>query len=376
MQVMVIGRTYALEINRVKWNYLPSGVNLILITPVKIRHPLKIYQAEPSTRWAHFLLGAWGTGRLSGFAFYPWKLWPLLHSLRPDLIQVDEEPPSLALLEVLLLKLWLRCPVLFFSWENLPIRYRWPFSAIRRFNLRQADGAIVGTQEAGQRLRESGFSGPIAVIPQLGVDPERFYPYRNDSLRQKLGLHTFTIGYIGRFVPEKGLWVLLDALSFLEGDWQCLLVGEGRIREEWLYQAQRRGVRERVVWISTVPHTEVPQYLNAMDVVVLPSLTTPRWKEQFGHVLIEAMACSVPVIGSDSGAIPEVIGDAGLIVPEGNPLALAQAINVLRSSESRRTILGQRGRERVLAFYTNERICHQTLAFWQEVLDARTSLCR
>lgn len=376
MRAVVIGRTYALEINRAKWDYLPDGVDLVLVTPAKIHHTLKVYPAEPSTRWPHFLVEAWGTGRLSGFAFYPWKLWPLLRSMRPDLIQVDEEPSSLALLEVLLLKPWLRCPVLFFSWENLPIRYRWPFSAIRYFNLHRADGAIAGTEEAARRLHKAGFSGPIAVIPQLGVDPEHFHPFRNDPLRRKLGLYTFTIGYIGRIVPEKGLWVLLDALSFLQGDWQCLLVGEGPIREEWLHQAQRRGIRERVFWTPTVPHAEVPGYLNAMDVLVLPSLTTPRWKEQFGHVLIEAMACGIPVIGSDSGAIPEVIGDAGLIVPEGNSLALAQAINVLRSSECQRVILGQRGRERVLALYTNEHICHQTFAFWQEVLDARTSLCR
>lgn len=376
MRVVVIGRTYALEINRAKWNYLPDEVSLVFVTPTRIFHTLKTYPAEPSVRWPHFLLRAWGTDRLSGFAFYPWELWPLLNSLKPELIQVDEEPSSLALLEVLLLKPRLRCPVLFFSWENLPIRYRWPFSAVRRFNLRQSDGAIAGTQEACQRLGEAGFSGPIAVIPQLGVDPERFYPSQNAPLRQKLGLHTFTIGYIGRLIPEKGLWVLLDALSFLHGDWQCLLVGEGPIRKEWFHQAQKRGLEERVFWVPPVLHTEVPEYINAMDVMVLPSLTTPRWKEQFGHVLIEAMACGVPVIGSNSGAIPEVIGDAGLIVPEGDPRALAQAIDFLRSSESEKAALGQKGRERVLALYTNERIGHQTFSFWQEVLDARASFRR
>lgn len=376
MRVVVIGRTYALEVNRAKWVHLPGEVDLAFVTPAEIRHTLKTYPAEPSARWPHFLLEAWGTGRLSGFAFYPWKLWPLLRSLRPDLIQVDEEPPSLTLLEVMLLKPRLRCPVLFFSWENLPIRYCWPFSAIRRFNLHQADGAITGTQEAARRLREAGFSGPLAVIPQLGVDPEHFRPFRNEALRQSLGLSAFTVGYIGRIVPEKGLWVLLEALSALKGDWQCLLIGEGPIREEWLYQAQRRGIRERVFWVPTVPHIEVPEYINAMDILVLPSLTTARWKEQFGHVLIEAMACGVPVVGSDSGAIPEVIGDAGLIVPEGDPVALGRAIDALRTSESHRTILGQRGRERVLALYTNEHICRQTFRFWQEVLGACASLCR
>lgn len=376
MRVVVIGRTYALEVNRAKWNYLPSEVDLALVTPVGVRHTLKVYPAEPSARWPHFLLKAWGTDRLSGFAFYPWELWSLLYSLKPELVQVDEEPPSPALLEVMAIKHRLKCPILFFSWENLSIRYRWPFSLVYRFNLHRADGAIAGSQEVCLRLREAGFLGPVAVIPQLGVDPERFYPSRNEPLRQRLGLRAFTIGYIGRFVPEKGLWVLLDALLLLQGDWQCLTVGEGPIREEWLHQAQKQGIGERVRWVPTVPHTEVPEYINAMDVLVLPSLSTPRWKEQFGHVLIEAMACGVPVIGSDSGAIPEVIGDAGLIVPKGDPRALAQAIDFLRSSDSWRADLGQRGRERVLDLYTNEHICRQTFSFWREMLNARASFCR
>lgn len=376
MRVVVIGRTYILEANRAKWAYLQPDASLTLVTPPAVRHPLKVYRAEPSTRWSHLLIPAWGTGRLSGFAFHPWRLWPILRRIEPDLIQVDEEPFSPALLEVLLIKHQLKCPIIFFSWENLPIRLCWPFSFIRRFNLRRADGAIAGTEEAARRLREAGFIGPITTIPQLGVDPECFHPSRNEALRQQLGLKTFTIGYMGRIVPEKGLWVLLEALASLNGGWQCLLVGEGPIREEWLKRVKDMGLDRRVVWVPTVPHTTVPHYINTMDVLVLPSLTTLRWKEQFGHVLTEAMACGVPVIGSDSGAIPDVVGDAGLIIPEGDAVALARAIDSLRSSEARWAALSQKGRERVLALYTNERICHQTLHFWQEVLSAGAPLCR
>lgn len=376
MRTVVIGRTYILEVNRAKWAYLPPDVNLTLITPPAVRHPLKIYRAEPSTRWPHFLVSAWGTNRLSGFAFHPWKLWPILRELGPDLIQVDEEPPSLALLEVLLLKNLLKCPIIFFSWENLPIKSCWPFPFIHRFNLQRADGVIAGTTEVAQRLREARFCGLIAIIPQLGIAPEWFYPSRNEFLRQQLGLKDFTIGYLGRIVPEKGLWVLLDALTALNIDWQCLLVGDGPIRAEWLKQARNRGLDRRIVWMPTISHTKVPDYINTMDVLVLPSLTTLRWKEQFGHVLIEAMACRVPVIGSNSGAIPEVIGDAGIIVPEGDPNALAQAIEQLYMSKSKRVTLGLKGRERVLSHFTNEQIAQKTWFFWQEVLSARDSVRR
>ncbi|MBC7261794.1 MAG: glycosyltransferase, partial [Chloroflexi bacterium] len=239
------------------------------------------------------------------------------------------------------------------------------------FNLQRADGAIAGTGEAAQRLREAGFVGPMATIPQLGVDPEVFQPSRNEVLRQRLGLKSFTIGYAGRIIPEKGLWVLLDALRILNGDWQCLLVGEGPIREQWLKRSKDMGLEQRVIWVPTVPHAAVADYINAMDVLALPSLTTPRWKEQFGHVLIEAMACQVPVIGSASGAIPEVVGDAGIIVPEGDCDALARAIEHLYTCEAKRVSLGRKGRERVLAHFTNQQITQKTWLFWQEVLNAR-----
>jgi glycosyltransferase involved in cell wall biosynthesis len=157
---------------------------------------------------------------------------------------------------------------------------------------------------------------------------------------------------------------------------QSCFVGFYYIRKCLLKMHKDMGLDRRVVWVPTVSHTVVPDYINTMDVLVLPSLTTPRWKEQFGHVLIEAMACQVPVIGSDSGAIPEVIGDAGIVIPEGDSNALARAIERLRSSEAERVAIGRRGREQVLAHFTNERIAQKTWLFWQEILDACGSVRR
>lgn len=376
MRVAVIGRTYLLQANRVKWRYLPSLVEVAFITPAWVPHTLGRYEVEWATESPHYVMRGHWANRSSGFFFSPVSLWQALQDIQPELVQVDEEPSSLALLEVLTFGRRLGYRTIFFTWENLVTRYRFPFNVIRQVNLRQVAGAIAGNREAAALLQAAGFRGPLAVIPQLGVDRERFAPKRNDRLRQKLGLWTFTVGYVGRLVPEKGLWVLLEALSQLKGNWQCLLVGDGPLRDEWLKQAKQRGWEDRIVWHPPVPHREVPDYINAMDVVVLPSLTASRWKEQFGHVIIEAMSCGVPVIGSDSGAIPEIIGEAGIIVPEGDAQALAQAIGRLRSSTAERTTLGQRGRERVLAQYTNERIAQATYLFWQEVMSADSSACQ
>jgi len=375
MRAVLISRVHLLAANRVKWNYIKDA-ELFFITPPSIHHPLKTYQAEFCTDWPHFLVPARNTDRLSTFFFHPWQLRSILLRLKPDLIQVDEEPLSLALLQVMTLKNQLQCPIVFFSWENLPIKPRLGFSVVRHFNLSRADGAIAGTREAAQQLQKAGFRGQVAVIPQLGVSPEHFRPLRNEALRRELGLRSFTIGYLGRIVPEKGLWVLLKALALLNADWHCLIVGEGSIRKEWLAQAEQMGLGHRVIWIPTVPHADVVRYINAMDVLVLPSLTTQRWKEQFGHVLIQAMSCQVPVIGSNSGAIPEVIGDTGIVVPEGDPSALARAIERLYRSEDERMALGKKGRERVLQHFTNEQIAQRTWLFWQEILDARSPVCR
>ncbi len=173
-------------------------------------------------------------------------------------------------------------------------------------------------------------------------------------------LRGWFISFWGKFggaghIPMAGwLYGLLAALSALAGE---------------------LGIRERVRFVPAVPAAEVPAYLRAMDALVLPSRTTPVWKEQFGHVLIEAMACEVPAIGSDSGAIPEVIGPAGLLFPEGDASALARALDELRSQPALRKRLGEEGRRRVLERYTHEQIARQTADIYRRALTGRrTSL--
>jgi glycosyltransferase involved in cell wall biosynthesis len=104
----------------------------------------------------------------------------------------------------------------------------------------------------------------------------------------------------------KGLATLLKAFSLLIQNPAChlLIVGSGDYREEMLSLASQLGIRERMILVDAVPAEDVPRYINCMDVLVLPSITTPGWVEFFGRVLVEAMVCQVPVIGSSSGEIP------------------------------------------------------------------------
>jgi len=101
---------------------------------------------------------------------------------------------------------------------------------------------------------------------------------------------------------------------------------------------------------------------------VLPSRTSSHWVEQFGRVLIEAMACGVAVVGSDSGEIPHVIGDAGLIFPEGDVAALRKQLARLQGNQALRRELGARGRARVMAHYTQAQVARDTVAFYRELI--------
>jgi glycosyltransferase involved in cell wall biosynthesis len=159
----------------------------------------------------------------------------------------------------------------------------------------------------------------------------------------------------------------VDAVLKLPRPVHLLLLGSGPLEAEIRQRFDHDGGAKQLTIVNSVPHAEVGHYLNGMDVLVLPSLTTTFWKEQFGHVLIEAFACETPVVGSSSAEIPNVIGDAGLIVPEGNAEALCGALTRLADDASLRADLGRRGRERALARYTNRKIAEADHQFFEDL---------
>ncbi len=285
-----------------------------------------------------------------------------LDAIRPQIVHIDEEPYNLATWQALRQARRLGAKALFFSWQNIRRAYPPPFNWGEGWTLRNADYALAGSDAAAAVLRAKGFAGPLAVIPQFGTSPELFQPA---AMRLP---HPFTIGYIGRIVPEKGVEILLRAAAQLDGDWRMRLVGGGSARDEMESLARSLGIGEKVAFLGQLTSTDLPAEYHKLDALVLPSLTRPNWKEQFGRVLVEAMAAGVPVIGSDSGAIPGVIDDGGLIVPEGDVEALAAALRDLRVQPARRAALAEKGRARFLAHFTHERIAEATVAVYRELM--------
>ena len=290
---------------------------------------------------------------------------------RWDVVHCWEEPYVLSAWQV---ARWARpdAALVYATFQNLPKRYPPPFAQVERRALRRADGWIAFGRTVEETLagRPGYRERPHAVIAP-GVDVDRFRPdpEARRRIRAKLGWPDEglpVVGYLGRFVEAKGLAVLRRAWEAAAPS-RLLLVGGGPMEAE--LRTWGGGFGDRVRVVTGVPHDRVPDSPNAMDVLVAPSLTPPRWREQFGRMLVEAMACGVPVVGSDSGEIPHVIGDAGIVVPEGDGDALQTALDGLIADAARRMDLSARGLERARTDFSLPVVARRHLRFFDDVLE-------
>jgi glycosyltransferase involved in cell wall biosynthesis len=266
-----------------------------------------------------------------------------------------------------------------FTWQNLYRRYPVPFNLMERYVLNHTDTLLIGNSEAGLVWRHKGYRGPMALIPQFGVDPDIYYRRERISKKGRISVFvrrttqrpsqpSLVIGYVGRLVEEKGVEILLLAASKLRGPWSIQILGDGPERKRLEQMAQWLGISGRVVFDHRMPSTHLPNYFSGLDVLVLPSLSRSNWKEQFGRVLIEAMACDVIGVGARSGAIPEVIGDAGLTFTEGSVEELQKHLQQLLEDVSLREELRKKGRQRVTENYTQAAIAQHTVEVYRQIL--------
>jgi L-malate glycosyltransferase len=389
MRILIASHTYIVDINRAKFKILASlepNIEVTVIVP-KRWNPGGVQNKIIETEF--YQEGSFKVVPISNFSqnnqgllTFGTDLIELLQKFRPQIIQVEQGSKSLAYAQLILFNnlLKLKAKNILFTWWNLPYELKWPVSWLEDCNLQHTDGIIAGNLDGANILRQRGYKSAIAVMPQLGVDETLFYSTAKDvDLSRKFGIQPadFVVGYVGRFVEEKGLLTLAQALAGLKKlPWKWLLVGQGKLRSQLAEKSIEWEISDRIIWVESVTHEEVPQYINLMDCLVLPSqtsykfktLTAVGWKEQFGHVLIEAMACKIPVIGSDCGEIPHVIGDTGLIFPEGNAEKLRECLHELIERSELAAELSQRGYNRVMKNYTNHALAEQLLEFYQELL--------
>lgn len=256
----------------------------------------------------------------SVFAFDPRPIWRAFDT-HPDIVDLHEEPNALATAEVLAIR-WLRgsrAPYVLYSAQNIRKRYPIPFRWIERLSLRHAAGVYVCNTEAGRILHDKGLRAPAWNIP-LGVDLGLFAPADRDAPGTAV-----SVGYVGRLEPHKGVDVLVRAVAS-RPDWTLHITGDGPQRAELHELVARLHVTDRVRFDGFTDAPTLASRYRGYDVLAVPSLPTPAWREQFCRVAVEAMASGVPVVASDTGAIPDVVGDAGILVPPGDSDALAGAL--------------------------------------------------
>jgi glycosyltransferase involved in cell wall biosynthesis len=204
----------------------------------------------------------------------------------------------------------------------------------------------------------------------MGVDPARFRPDADARAlhRSRLGWpdDVPVVGFVGRLVPEKGVDLLLDAVVRVE--WlHAIVVGGGPEEDALRRRVSEAGTSGRVAFVGKVPSGLVPGWMATFDALALPSRTRRTWAEQFGRVLVEAMACGIPVVVSDSGEMTDVVGDGGVSVPEGDVGCLAEALTGLLGDADARRRRGNAGRQRVLERFTQAAVAEATAVFYRSL---------
>ena len=307
---------------------------------------------------------------MSGYNHFHWYpgLEEYVRQIRPDIFHIEEEHYSFVTFQAIRLAKKYNIECLFVTWQNIYKKYPFPFSWLERDNLKNADYAIAGNESISNILVRKGFDKErISLIP-LGTDTLLFRKMDSTELRSRLRLEVFTIGYLGRLVEEKGILDLLKAVSRIRSNFNLLMIGSGKLKHRINSEGMRLGISEQIRFIDNIPSSQIPNYLNCMDCIVLPSRTTKKWKEQFGRVLTEAMSCEVPVVGSDCGEIPNVLGDCGLIFKEGCVDDLSSKIKLLLNNKDLRMELSKKGRQRVLDNFTQEIVARETYKIYQKMI--------
>jgi len=383
MRLLVVGHSYVAAFNQKKYEVMKRqnpALELKIVSPSVVRDAYRTYAHEicPGlTAEEAVSLKSFFNGSNMTYVHPPIALLKLIRNFKPDLIHIEEDPHSLIALETIFLASVCcpKTPISFFIWDNINHTPRFPFNLIKRWftslTLRRAACVVAGNQEAQRLLAaEKHYHGRSAVLPQFGIDFSIYQREAKPDIVRAVGKQAGipVIGFLGRLIPEKGILLLCEALAgLLHLDWTLVVMGAGPLESE-LQQKWKPTFGARLKLLGPGVRADLPDYLQCLDLLVSPSMSTPRWKEQFGYILVEAMASGVAVLGSSAGAIPEVIGDAGIVFPEGDVASLKEALTRLLQSPEERSRLSRLGRERAQRVFSHDVISASYMTLFQSIL--------
>ncbi|MCS7123081.1 MAG: glycosyltransferase family 4 protein [Candidatus Aenigmarchaeota archaeon] len=380
MKIFFISKTY---LSKLSFNQLIEisklGAEVHLVTPSHWgKQKVEYNYKEKEGVYIHFLERYFnGNNHL---CINKKGLRKILQKVPFDIIHLDEEPYSLISFQCANIIREFKKPFVFFSWQNIYKSYPLPFCMIEKFVYKYSVGAVAGSNDAKNVLLKKGYKKPIVVSSNVGVDINSYKKVDVEELKNRFNLNNkIVIGYVGRLVKEKGIYILLKAFLRIYKNFKDIVliyIGSGPEQKNLIRIIKNSNLTEVVYVINFISSTQLICYYSLIDILVLPSFEYKNkfffwkgWKEQFGRVLIEAMASEVAVVGSSCGEIPNVVGDAGLIFKEKDDLDLSCKIKTLLTNRALRDLISKKGRERVLKNYSCQVIAKQLFDFYSKVLN-------
>lgn len=370
LRVLFISHTYVVGVNQGKLAAIADtgAAEVGLLAPQvwdAVQWQKNLELERPYSNITLYPTPVWLGGR-GGAYFYPLlALIKAILDFRPDVIQIEEEVFSLSTLEVALCARILRKPLVVFGWENMDRKLSSLRSWMRQFVFGTAPCIIAGNHDGANLLKQWGYKGTVEIMPQMGVDTALFHPKSRRSESSE-----FCIGYVGRIANHKGIDLLITAARHLRENgckFRLVFCGSGPDEDRFKHQAQAEQVDGCITWLGGMRHDEIAHVMGQFDVLVLPSRSVETWKEQFGHVLIEAMAMGIPVVGSTCGEIPNVVGRSDLVFTENNAQELVAILEHLISEPEWYQAMGQYSLDRVNQYYSHEKIAERSIDLWRSL---------
>lgn len=347
LDIIVISTACHTAINRNLYKeFIKIGIKLRIIVPQKLNFKSGFIQSEPPAKDDPPIEYLDLNGYNSRYSTFK-GVTKILTLYKPKIIILDNDPISLSALQVGLWSKLFKSKLFCISCENISFelipsfkkrRMRGFMNAILKkimfkISRKLVFGIFTINNEGTDIFKNKKFVN-VKKIP-LGFDPKYFQinKLKREKIRSKLSINGFVIGYFGRVTFEKGTHILIDALKKIKDSKWTLLIDDfdiykNKFQETIKNQIKSSGILERIVQINP-RHDEMGEYINSVDIVVMPSISTPDWMEQYGRIAAESMACGKLVIASKSGALPMLLNDHGIIFKENDINQLAKIIKEL-----------------------------------------------
>jgi glycosyltransferase involved in cell wall biosynthesis len=370
MRILTISKPYVAQIYRDKLTQWASmGMEVALICPPA--WGTQFYEPTPEEPFETHQIPIRFNGHNHFHFYHSKKIKKVMEEFNPDILNIEEEHYSIVTSHLLWLSRNIKCKRVFYTWQNIDKQYPPPFSNFESYSFKHCQGALCGNQEAADILVKKSYKGALGVIPQMGVGLNRFHsihPKEEDRKLVGLDEDAFWVGYFGRLVEEKGLFDLMNAFSKLKHpNKRLLIIGSGPLQDNLDQMAEHLEIFDVYKRLPQVSSDKIANYMRALDVFCLPSHTKHNWKEQFGRVLIEAMASSTNIVGSSSGEIPQVIDETGLIFREADVSDLTAKLQKLADDPALRIQLREAAFTRVSQKFTQQKVAEQFIEFFAKL---------